>query len=352
MQYSPGVLAEFASRALRAVDVPPEDADVTSRSLVQADQRGIHSHGLLRLPLYVSALQAGGINPRPDLHWIDERGATALLDADAGLGQVAMNAAVRRAISITHHHGAAVVAVQNSVHYGAGAYWTDELAAHGLIGILTSTTGPSVTPYGGASKLLGTNPLTIAVPSTDDHPLTADFATSEGAYGKIVAARNDGRPIPAGWAVDAHGDPTTDAERALQGALLPFGGPKGSALSVVLEALGASLTTAAFAHETRDIWNDHAVQMNTGHLLIAIDTASFAGRTPTERRVARLQERVRDSGAPDAADVYAPGDIEYGRARAETVMLPASTAEQLDQLADSLGIPRVAGTTDAGGQDG
>jgi LDH2 family malate/lactate/ureidoglycolate dehydrogenase len=174
-RYTPTELTEFASAALRVAGVPRLDADVAGHSLVEADRRGIHSHGLLRLPLYVSALQAGGINPRPDLRWFQEHGVTAVLDADACLGQVAMKAAVRRAMSIAASHGAAVVAVQNSVHYGAGAHWTDSLAAHGLIGILTSTTGPSVTPFGGASKVLGTNPLTISLPSADDHPLTAEY---------------------------------------------------------------------------------------------------------------------------------------------------------------------------------
>jgi len=338
--YPVEALTDLGSQALQAVDVPVDEARLTAEALVEADRRGIASHGLLRLPLYVAAIRAGGIRPRPELRWIRTQGATAVLDADSGLGQVAMAAATDRVAELAAEHGAGVVAVQHSTHYGAGAHWTDRLAARGMIGVVTSTTGPSVTPFGGVEKILGTNPLTLAAPSSDGAALTADMATSAGAYGKVVAARNEGREIPAGWAVDATGRPTTDAESALAGALLPFGGPKGSAIAVLLEAFSASLTTANYAFQTEDIWANNASQMNTGHLVLALDTAAFTSREHTEHRVAELQQRIRGAAAP-GQQAFAPGDLEHantGRNR-ETVPLASSTVGQLEDLLGSLGLP-------------
>lgn len=338
-------LTEFAQRALWRVGVPAPDAEMTSHSLVGADQQGTASHGLLRLPLYVSAIQSGGINNLPDMKWIADTGSSALLDADGALGQVAMARAVDYALTHTAARGICAVAVQNSSHYGTGAFWVDQLSGAGFVAFLTSTTGPTVAPFGSSQKLLGTNPLTIGAPSSGTHSLTADMATSTGAYGKVIAAKNEGTSIPDGWAVDASGRPTTDPQEAMDGALTPFGGHKGSAVSALLEVIAASLGTAAFAHETQDIWNNPGSRMNTGHLLITIDSNAFTGRAHTEARVGTLQERIRTSGRK----VFAPGDPEQARAQAnrQTIPLSASTARLLDQLAEHLHIvkvPRRAGS--------
>ena len=332
-------LREFAAETLRSVGVPAPDAEVTALSLVGADQQGTASHGLLRLPLYVSAIESGGINSLPEMKWIADTGSSALLDADGALGQVAMARAVDYAMTHTAERGVCAVAVQNSSHYGTGAFWVDQLSASGFIGFLTSTTGPAVAPFGGDGKLFGTNPLTIGAPSAGAHSLTADMATSTGAYGKVIAAKNEGTTLPEGWAMDASGRPTTDPQEAMAGALTPFGGHKGSAVSALLEAIAASLGTASFAHETEDMWNNPASRMNTGHLLIAIDSNAFTGRAHTEARVGTLQERIRAS-ARAKGDVLAPGDPEHARAQAnlETMPLTASTGRLLDQLAQRLGV--------------
>lgn len=332
-------LRRLAADVLAARRVPAADAELTARSLVQADQRGIFSHGLLRLPLYSEALRLGGINPTPAMTFSSGRDAVAMLDADGALGQVAMQTAVNRVIETGREHGVSAVAISNSSHYGAGAFWSDQLAAAGFLSFITSSTGPVVAPHGGLAKVLGTNPLTLGAPSADAWPLTADLATSNGAYGKVIAARNEGRQLPEGWAVDAEGNPTTDPEAAAAGSMIPFGNHKGSAVAVLLEAFASSLTDATYAFETIDIWSNPASRMNNGHLIVAIDTDAFVGRTHTEARVADLQQRVRAAGAA-GRPVQAPGDPEHIReADAETeVHLPASTVEQLRRLADELSI--------------
>jgi len=325
-----------AAAALESVGVPHGDADLVADALVIADRRGIYSHGLIRLPLYVAALEAGGMNAAPALTWRRQSGATAVLDADGALGQVAMKAAVDRVIELASTYGVGTVAVQNSTHYGAGSYWSDLLTAAGLAGIVTSTTGPTVAPYGGRSATLGTNPLTIAFPSDGEHPLTADMATSAGAYGKVLAAKNAGERLPDGWAIGPDGTATTDPATAMSGALLAFGGHKGSAVSVLLEALSASLTGANYASETVDIWSNPSSRMNAGHLVIAIDPEHFTGLDHTRGRIRNLQDRVRGAGT----GTLAPGDPEMAHLRAgdSSIDIAESTALDLDALFDRLGV--------------
>lgn len=345
-RFSAPDLVRFTREVLTARGVPDQDAALTARSLVQADQRGTYSHGLLRLPLYSEALRLGGINPAPSMSFSGQKGGVAVLDADAALGQVAMQAAVNRVLEVGRSQGIAAVAVHNSSHYGAGAFWSDQLAEAGFLSFLTSSTGPVVAPHGGAEKVLGTNPLTLGAPSADGWPLTADLATSNGAYGKIIAAKNEGTALPEGWAVDADGNPTTDPVAAAEGSMIPFGGHKGSAVAVLLEAFAVSLTDATFAFETVDIWSNPASRMNNGHLLIGIDSAGFAGRDRTEARVGTLQLQVRASGA-SGHPVHSPGDPERIRESeaGDSIALPASTADQLAQLADQLSLQPVPSHT-------
>jgi LDH2 family malate/lactate/ureidoglycolate dehydrogenase len=336
-------VSERSAEALEHVGTPAADARLTARSLVVADQRGIYSHGLLRLPLYVSAIQKGGIKPRPNLRWHREHEAVAVLDADCGLGQVAMQAAVDRVKERATRFGIAAVTVQNSSHYGAGAFWSDQLVAAGMIAFITSTTGPTVAPFGGTQSVLGTNPLTLALPSSGPSPLTADLATSAGAYGKVLAARNEGQQIPDGWAIDQDGQPTNDPAAAISGSLLAFGGHKGSAISVLLEAFAATLGTSYFAHQTEDIWSNPSSRMNTGHFIIGIDTSCFTNRKHTEDRVAELQEAVRSARA-DGERILAPGDIEYGShaVNSTRMTLSNSTVVQLNALFAACGLDELA----------
>lgn len=329
---------------LRAVGVPDADAALVADSLLAADRRGTHSHGVLRLPLYVRAVRSGAIAPAPRMRWVREHGATAVLDAGHGFGQVAMGLAVGAGRRLARVHGTAVVAVNASSHYGAGAYWTSPLAREGLVALLVSTTGVSVAPYGGAEKLLGTNPLTISFPTGTEEPVELDMATSAGAYGRVLEARAAGRPIPPGWAVDAAGAPTTDAAAALDGALLPFGGHKGSALAILLELLAGPLTGGALAADATGV--DPAVPIGTGHLLWVVDPVGVLGDDSALTRAAAFQQRLRAARpAEGVAEVLSPGDLEHrrGRAHTEHVELAPDVLSDLVALADELGVPAELG---------
>lgn len=323
---------DFARRVLAAVGTRQEEAAIIAENLVFADRSGIASHGLLRLPLYAEAAAAGGINTSSEMTWIREGPGGGLLDADGAFGQVAMNEAVRFSIAELSHHACAAVAVQDSVHFGAGAFWVNMLAEHGYIGLVTSTTGPAVTPFGGSGKVLGTNPLSVGMPTEGDHAMAVDMATSTGAYGKVVAARNAGSSLPEGWAVDRDGAATTDPQEALAGALTAFGGHKGSGLAIAIEGLSAALSQASYAHQTVDIWVDPASRMNVGHTLIAINPEFFGGIEHTRGRFSQLRDRIRASGE----QVFAPGDIEasHREEHSTQIELSQSTVELLHGAAE------------------
>lgn len=329
---------QFAQDILVAAGAQRDHALITADNLIFADTSGIASHGLLRLPLYAQAASRGGINVAPEMQWVHKSPGGGLLDADSAFGQVAMQEAVTVAMDLLPHSASVVIGVQSSSHFGAGAFWANMLAGRGYIAIITSTTGPAVAPFGGSKKVLGTNPLSVAVPTDEaQRPLTLDMATSTGAYGKIVAARNAGTTVPAGWAVDAEGKPTVDPTEALNGALTPFGGHKGSGLAVTLEALSACLGQASYAYQTEDIWDNPSSRMNVGHTLIGINPEYFGGLENTRARTHQLQTAVRAAGST----VYAPGDIE-GSAREATrncISVSRSTHDLLLQTAEAWRIP-------------
>lgn len=333
-------MVQFGAAALQAAGIDQHEAELTARSLVVADQRGTYSHGMLRLPLYVKAIEQGGINKAPSMRWVKEEGATALLDGDGALGQAAMQVATERVCELAKTHGVGVVAVQGGSHFGAGSFWAEQLTNQGYLAFVTSTTGPTVAPFGGVEKVFGTNPLTMAVPAGDGEELLADMATSTGAYGKVIAARNSGEELPEGWAVGPDGQPTTNPELAMQGALTPFGGHKGSSIAAALEAFASVLGTSQFAYETEDIWSNPSSRMNIGQLIIAINPEFFVGRSQTEARTAGLLSTIRSSAA-EGKTAVAPGDPERGlqSAAGGRVDLRPADAAALEELGARLGVP-------------
>jgi LDH2 family malate/lactate/ureidoglycolate dehydrogenase len=232
-----GALLEACGRILEKVGVPPEQARIIAEVTVEADLRGIGSHGLLRLPAYVHRVQAGLMAADTQLKVVRERGATVLLDAQGGFGQVAGVYAMNQAIERARQHGVGFVAVRNANHFGIAAYYTMMALPHRMIGIAATNAAPSMAAWGGTTPVLGTNPISVAIPTGQDVDIVLDMASSVVARGKIRAAATKGERIPLGWALDAEGRPTEDPQAALKGTLLPIGGPKGYGLALVVDVL-------------------------------------------------------------------------------------------------------------------
>lgn len=323
----------FGQALLRAGGMQADEARTVSELLVETSLRGTDSHGVVRYPIYARRTVAGGIKSPAPITWVRDEGGTALLDAGGGAGHVVGALAVETAIERVAEHGIVGVGVRNSNHLGALAPYPLRIARAGHIGIVMTNASPRMTPTGGAERLLGNNPWSIALPHPDA-PLVMDMANSVVAGGKIRLKKAAGEPLPQGWARDADGLPTTDPDEALAGILEPVGGHKGYAILFMIDVLCGILTGAASGPEVSDLFTLDK-PMGCGHLFLAIDVDRFVGRAEFDARLATLGERVRGARrAPGVDEIFLPGDIErHARERREPVGVPLSAAVLRDYAA-------------------
>ena len=290
--------------ALTAHGVPESYARIQADLLLEAQLRGYASHGLLRLPRIIERIVNGVTSPASSgaHEWIGD--AFLRVDGERGLGPVVAVSALDALKERARRSGIAIGAIRNSNHIGMLAWYGDYVARDGLILIAATTSEALVHPWHGTRALIGTNPLCIAVPASPE-PLVLDMATSLVSMGKVHDHANRGEPIPAGWALDAQGRPTTDATAAKAGSIAPFGGAKGYALGLALEVLVASLTGSAIGTDVVGTLDSDKV-CNKGDLFIVVSPPHSASLAETIR--AYLDE-IRSSGAPDTGHVVTvPGD--------------------------------------------
>jgi LDH2 family malate/lactate/ureidoglycolate dehydrogenase len=341
VRYHHHELLDYACRVLERLDVPAGHARETASCLLKAELRGVDSHGLVRLPVYGRRLQSGVVNAQPDVRVVSSRGATALIDGDNGLGPIVGARAMETALNLAHQHGTGFVGVRHSNHFGPAAYYVEKAIEAGCIGLAISNAPPNMAPFGGRSRFLGTNPVAIGIPAGREHPLIFDASTSVVARGKIIVAAQTGHPIPEGWAVDPDGHPTTDANQALEGAVLPFGGPKGSALSFIIDIACGVLTGAAFASHLNTLEDLSAVQ-NVGHVLAAIRTDLFVSDEEFRSRMDAILGMLKAApAAPGVGRVLVPGEIELAnevRLREQGIGLPPAIVSQLAGFGETLGV--------------
>ncbi len=233
----------LVARLFTAVGVPAADADTVAEVLVEADLRGVESHGCTRVAGYLSMIRLGLLNPRPKIHLLRETPSTAGLEADQAFGIVAARQAMRLAMDKARAAGVAAVTVRNVTHTGMVGFYPMMAARAGLIGIAMNN-GPAILPpFGGTTPTLATNPLAAAFPAGDEEPIVLDMATSMVAAGKMRLAAKKGAPIPEGWALDRDGVPTTDPEEAIYHGFLQWaGGYKGFGVATLIEVMSGVLS--------------------------------------------------------------------------------------------------------------
>ena len=351
----PEVLLAFTAAVLERCGVEAGDADAVATVLIDANLRGVDTHGVALLPLYARRLRSGAIDARPSIQVVRETASFALIDGGNGLGQLAAVRAMQLALRKAGETGAAIVGVRNSNHFGAAAHYAMMGPADGKIGLaMTVGAGNCMAPWGGVDNLLSNNPLAIAVPAGEEVSPVLDMATSVVARGKVIAAAKEGRPVPAEWALDAAGRPTTDPHAALEGVLLPIGGYKGYGLTVMIGLLAGALTGAALDRQVRPFLEETIAPANGGHLFGAIDVGA-AG--PLEEFCARVDAHVRtireSRRAPGVERIYVPGEIEHLTARERRlngIPLGAPSVQELRRLAGELDVraPFAAGHGGAG----
>ena len=301
--------------------------------------RGTDSHGVARLPVYIERLRAGVLNARPRPSVLKRDGVVAVVDGDQGPGQVAAVFATDVSIELAREHGAGVVVVRRSAHFGAAAYYAMRAAERGLVAMAMTNTEPLVIPYGGAEPALGTNPICLAAPATGG-VFNLDMATSQVAMNRVWNTRDEGRPIPEGWGVDAEGRTTTDAAAVVSG--MPLGGYKGYGLALMVEVLCGVLAGAGVREGVGELYGAETAPQDTGHFHLAIDPERTVGRDRFAAVLEGLLGELRAiAPSPGFDEVLVAGDPEErARAERERSGVPVEPAlwSTLRALSEELGV--------------
>lgn len=334
-------LQSFAERILLAAGVPAGHAAIVAGSLVAANLRAVDSHGVRLLVDYVRALEAGTIDAAAGGTVAHESGACATLDGERGLGQVVSTHACDVVIRLAREHGLGFVSVRGSNHFGAAAYWAQRISAAGMIGLAFTNASPAVAPWQGRETRLGTNPICMALPCDDDIWLL-DMATTTVALNRIWKAATQGETtLPAGWAMDSNGVPTTDTEAALKGFPMPLGGYKGTGLALMVEILCGMLSGGAFGQEVGGT-RVAGRPMRTSHAFIAIQVERFMPLPDFTARMKRLREMIKSSTPALGYDeVLMAGEPEWraeAERRAHGVPISRAIWRELADLATRLGV--------------
>jgi uncharacterized oxidoreductase len=335
----PSALIDFVGRIFQATGANQDVAYLVANSLVDSDAAGHTSHGVIRVRQYLDSIAASEMDPTAEPIITRETGAIALVDAQRGFGQVAAHLAMTVTIEMAQAQGVAATGVYGCTHVGRLGEWVEMTLDHSMIGLAFSNgglPGGAVAPYGGAQRLLGTNPIAAALPVTDHPPLVIDFATSAVAEGKLRVARNRGQPVPQGWILGPDGQPTTNPEDYYAGgALLPAAGHKGYGLSLLVEFLGGILTG-------RGCPALPGFTSGNGVLFLALSIAAFRPLEAFLTDGATLCDQIKAMPPAEGFDeVLLPGEPEHRTAeqrRAEGIILDEATWAQLTAAAAELGV--------------
>lgn len=305
----PDALIDWATAVLVAERVTDQHARVVSQSLVDADLRGLGSHGIARLPIYVSRIRQNLTNPAARPTVAHQLSGVASVDGHQGLGAIVADFAANLAVELSVTHGVSTVTAHHSTHCGAAGYYARRMAQAGVIALVTTNSEPDVIAFGGKGPSIGTNPLAFAAQS-DRGTIVLDMATSQAAMGKIFQARREGTPVPAGWAVDAEGRPTTDPYQAE--CAVPLGGPKGFGLALLVEILSGVLSGSGTTTSIGRMYHEFDKPQNVGHCFIAIDPTGILGTKAAFRsRMNDLWDYMKAQRPADGvAEILLPGELE------------------------------------------
>jgi len=328
---SPAEAVRLTQSALLRAGASETMARRTAEGLVYAEARGLSSHGLARVVQYTTHLRNGRAHGDAEPAVIHERGGAALVDAGRGLAFGACAFAVEQAIERSALHGVAFVGVTNSHHFGAAAFHLEAVARAGRVGLAFSNSPAAMPAAGGRRPLFGTNPVGAVFPRPNAAALMIDLSLSQVARGKLMVAAKNGTRIPEGWALDRHGQPTTDPAAGMEGSMLPAGGSKGAMLALVVELLVTALTGAALGFEASSFFVDEGNTPRLGQAFLVIDPAALGGRGVYDERVETLVAAMLED-----AGVRLPGERREALAQAaerDGIDVPAALWQQIETLA-------------------
>jgi LDH2 family malate/lactate/ureidoglycolate dehydrogenase len=336
-------LAAFVGRIFAAAGVPDADAKTLAELMVEADLRGSDTHGVIRLPIYVRRIRAGGVNPKPNIRVVSDRPSAALVDGDNGMGHLVMRRAAQLAIEKAKATGIGWVGARMSNHAGPAALYATMPLQHDMIGLYFAVgSNNHLPPWGGGENLLGTNPMAVAVPAQDEPPIVLDMAPTVAAYGKVRLKAQRGEAMPVGWMIDRDGKPLTDPKRADEGYLLPIGDYKGYGLSLIIGLLAGALNGAALGRDVVDFVKETGKATNTGHAVAAIAVETFMPAQTFKRSVDAVIRDIRNSRRlPGVERIFLPGEqshAKYLERSRSGVPMPKPLRENLDALARELNV--------------
>lgn len=345
-------LYQFTLSIFQAIGCPDADARLATEALLSADLRGIDSHGIARLVGYVRLWEAKRVNAKPHISILHESPSTAVVDGDAGLGLVVAPYAMDLAIARAREHGSGWVSVQNSNHFGIAAFHAMKALKEDMIGIAMTNASPLVAPTFSVDRMLGTNPICVAVPAGEEPPFVADLATTTAANGKLEILQRKNAEAPPGWVQDAKGNPSRDPNILKQGgALLPLGGDrehgshKGYALGAIVDIFSALLSGANYAPWVPPFpayvpMPKQQPGRGIGHFFGAMRVDAFRKTAEFKKEMDAWIRGFRAARpAPGCEKVLIPGDPERETEetrRKEGIPLPESVVDELKALGEKL----------------
>jgi L-2-hydroxycarboxylate dehydrogenase (NAD+) len=350
------VVYDFMIAVYEGLGTPPEDAHICADVLIASDLRGIESHGIGRLKYYYDRIRAGVQTTMTEVEVVKETETTALLDGHHGMGQVIAYRAMQLAMAKARRLGLGAVAVRNGTHFGIAGYYPLLAAREGMMGLCVTNARPAIAPTHGTEPMLGTNPIAFAAPSDMDFPFCFDGATSISQRGKVEVAGRAEEPVPAGWVIDAEGEPVTDPDRILAdlgkaaAAFLPLGGAgelyagyKGYDLATMVEILSASLSGGAFMKDLLGFAPDGSRRpYMLGHFFLAIDIEHFGPLEVSRRITGSIMRALQESRkAPGQERIYVAGEKEHEMerlVRGRGVPVNHNLRRELQTMRDGLGI--------------
>jgi ureidoglycolate dehydrogenase (NAD+) len=334
-------LTAFTAACFAKLGLAPGDGQLIAETLVESNLRGVDSHGVVRLPHYATRLRNGSIKARPDIAVKRTGPATAMVEGDAGMGQLVAVRAMNEAIAIARESGVGAVGARNSSHCGAMAYFVELATQAGMIGIALTHTDPIMAPTGMKRNFLGSNPIAFGAPGGDAPPIVVDMATTNVAWGKVIVAREEGKTIPPDWGVDVEGRPATDPNKVV--GLAPMAGPKGYALAAMIEILCAQLVGVPFGTHVTKMYGELDKPRNLGHLMLALDIARFTDPATFRAQIDLFVKEIHAAAPVDPArPPLAPGEPERltaAKRRQTGVPVGEGVLADLNKLARELGLP-------------
>lgn len=333
-------LLPFVAALFEARGLPSPDAKTVAECLVLANLRGVDTHGVFRVTTYLDRIRAGLVAREPAIDVRRVAHSALHVGGGNGMGAVVGARAISEAIALARETGLALVSIRRSGHYGMAAFYVLKALEAGLCAMAFTNASPALPPWGGRAPMLGTSPLAVAVPAGTEHPFVLDMAMSVLARGNVYIAAEKGETIPEGLALDPQGKPTTDPNDILAGGtMLPFGGVKGAALSLLMDIFGGVLSGAGFAGEVANPHKDMAREQNVGHLFLVFRPDLFIPLEDFHARMDHLVRTLKDQPRADGFDeILMPGEREsreQARREEEGIPLPREVVAALQREAEA-----------------